>query len=337
MATAHRPGTLRSMVCRHLPSLKGKRLLPFADEFDNAGLHVREPFVVILLCGGPTGNLNDPIPKSLRDAFLKIIEFPALKNADLIQAEEVTSQFDFFDHYTDILIFETDLAQIVELIILFCESEGSVSELAAFAFIQEIYERLFVIVRENDWNQKSFIKLGPLRRIELKVGRDAIHVIADGDIGLRNRDASAVDKNALRDLLDSPLQVRLSKPREPTTFDPSRPGHVIKLIVGLIQEYGALTGPEIMGLLTRFDVHSSPESVRGYLLCAQAVRWIKSVSRGSHDYFVHTGRGEDAATFRMKEGAREKNKMRRRLAIREHWKSVDAARHSAIRVGAGRL
>src|SRR6185295_12911360 len=106
-----------------------------------------------------------------------------LKGRDLIQAEEITSDFLFFKKYDNILDFETDLAQIVELIILFCESEGSLAELGAFAMIDEIAQRLFVVVRQKHWNASSFIKLGPLRRVERKYGRETVCVVDDDDVG----------------------------------------------------------------------------------------------------------------------------------------------------------
>lgn len=132
-------------------------------------------------------------------------------------------------------------------------------------------------------------------------------------------------------LLKVPLEQRLNERREPTTFDPTRPGHIIKLIVGLVQEYAALTKHEIVALLTLLGVKKLPEEVQGYLLCAKAVGWLRVVSKGSHDFYVDTAKGEDAATFHMKEGAREKNKLRRRSSIREHWKHSDVIRHAAIR------
>ncbi len=135
------------------------------------------------------------------------------------------------------------------MIILFCESEGSLAELGAFAVIDEIAQRLFVVVREKHWEEMSFIKLGPLRLIEHEHGRESIYVIDDEHVGIRGNSASAVKPETLKDQLIEPLTVRLEKPREPTTFDANRSGHVIKLVVGLIQEYGALQITEISALL----------------------------------------------------------------------------------------
>lgn len=314
-------------------------MLPYFEDIDVERIHVEDPFDVILLCGGQYGDIDDPVPKSLRDAFLKIFPHPkSLKGKEIINAEEITKNYDFNKSYEDILAFETDLAQIVDLIIIFCESEGSLAELGAFSVINEILKRLFVIIREKHWSEASFVKLGPLRRVEQSVGRDAIQVVADQDVGLDEKSAAKVDKNKLSEMLDDALDRRLRLPKEPTTFNRACDGHVIKLVVGLVQEYGALTISEILLILRAFSVDVTEDKLRGYLLCAIAVKWIAVISKGGNDYYVQTSassKGREAATLRMKEGAKEKNKQRRRLAIRENWEENDKLRYAAIKQACG--
>jgi hypothetical protein len=195
-------------------------------------------------------------------------------------------------------------------------------------------KRLFVVIREEHWNEPSFVKLGPLRRIEREVGREAIHVIADHDVGLEGKSAAKVDKKKLVEMLEGPLERRVNTVREPTTFDPRRAGHVIKLIVGLVQEYGALTLREISWLLKVLGAEKSDDQIRGYLCCAAAVDWLTTVSKGTNDYYVQTAssiaKGVDAATLPVKEGTKDTSKMRRRAVIREHWKEKDKLRFAAI-------
>jgi hypothetical protein len=306
-------------------------VLPYAQDLDADKIHVRAPTNVIFLCGGQISSLSEPIPLSLRDAFLKILDNPAIAGSDIIQAEDITSDLAFFNRYDNLLDFETDLAQLVELIVLFCESEGSLAELGAFALINEIAQRLFVIVREKHWNELSFIKLGPLKFIENNYGRDSIYVIDDVAVGLKGSDASGVDINALKALLTDPLSKRLQKPREPSTFDEKRSGHVIKLIVGLVQDYGALRSQELLDLLTLLNVLTvTKQSLDRYILCAEAVGWLKMVSKGTYDYVVAVNTKLEAATIFLKPTAPEKNRTRRRLLIREHWKNNDGLRFSAI-------
>jgi hypothetical protein len=256
-------------------------VVPFAEDLDGANIHVRAPTAVVLLCGGQYSDLSVTTPLSLRDAFLKILDNPALKNRHLIQAEDITKLSVFSEHYRDLLQFETDFAQITELILLFCESEGSFAELGAFAVVPEIAARLLVVVRDTDWENDSFIKLGPLRYLERKHGQTAVFVIDDQDVDMRGKSAANVKIGILKERLQEPLRLRLEKTRDPTTFDRTRPGHVMKLIVGLIQEYGALTVQEILFLLAKFEVSEARELVEAYLLCVEKVDWILGKRKGS--------------------------------------------------------
>jgi hypothetical protein len=334
LASSYRPsGRSARYLATNTRGFKGKRfVLPYSLDLDATRIHVQAASDVVFLCGGPYSDLSDPIPLSLRDVFLKIIDFEPLRKRVVINAEQITRQYSFFDYYSNILDFETDLAQIVELIILFSESEGSLAELGAFAMIDEIAQRLFVIVRQKYWDADppSFIRLGPLRRIERKYGRESIHVLEDTDIGMRDGMAASVNKTALSDLLNKPLTLRINRPRDPTTLDARRSGHVIKLIVGLVQEYGALDASEIADLLRLLNSERTPSEIQGYLLCAEAVGWLKKLSKGSIDFFVAKKTSLDAATIPSKPSAQVKNKERRRLLIREYWKANDAPRHNGI-------
>lgn len=306
-------------------------MLPFAEELDVDKIHVQSPSAVVFLCGGQYSDLSEPVPLSLRDGFLKILDNPVLRGKVIIQAEDITKLHIFSDAYDDVLQFETDLAEISELILLFCESEGSMAELGAFCVIQEIASRLLVIVRDRHWRGKgetSFIRLGPLRSLERKHGSNSIFVIDDTDVG----DVSSpggIKINVLKDQLQSPLQLRLASTRDATTFNPERPGHVIKLIVGLIQEYGALTFSEVDELLLTINVYAPTPDLKGYLLCAESVDWITRRKKGLNEFFIANAL-PDAAVITTKTARALQNKLRRRLAIREHWKNNDPLRYSVI-------
>ena len=296
-------------------------------------LHVQAPTAIVLICGGQTSSVAGTVPLSLRDAFLKIADNPVFNERSFIQIED-TPAFDIFtQNYEDLLQFETDLAQIVELIILFCESEGSLAELGAFSMVSEIAARLFVIVRNHHWKSKSFISLGPLKSLQNRHGRGSIYVVDDDDLGIVANSASGVDKSVLNERLSPPIEARLAVVREPTTFDRSRHGHVIKLIVGLIQEYGALLLNELEDLMLYYLVDRTSGQLNAFLLCAETVGWITKISKGQSDYYCACNLigGIDAAILVSMATAKEKNRDRRRMLIREHWRKFDTQRDRAIR------
>jgi hypothetical protein len=304
-------------------------MVPFAEELDADEIHVQAPSAFILLCGGARSKHHGDAPVSLRDAFFKIIDNPVIKNHDVIEAEDVTRSYLFSKRYEDLLMFETDFAQITELILLFCESEGSVAELGAFVMISEAASRLLVVVRDKHWGDDSFIKLGPLAYLERVYGPESVFVIDDDDIGVQGKDLSGVVIATFKDRLQEPLRRRLSQLREPTTFDKNRAGHIIKLIVGLIQEYGALTIRELEYLFDKLNIKKTRSEIESYILCAESAGWILTKKKGIHTYFFARGL-RDAADLNFKGPDSPKNKQRRRGSIREHWQKHDTDRYRGI-------
>ncbi|WP_283816658.1 retron St85 family effector protein [Phenylobacterium glaciei] len=292
-------------------------------------IRVQAPTPVVFLCGGAISDLKIKNPQSLRDAFYKIIDNPVLKGRHMIMAEDVNVYYLSRAAYRDLLSFETDLAQVCELVIIFPESEGSIAELGAFSVIEEISERLLVVPRDKKFTEKSFVKLGPLLALTNRFGARSVYVLDDDDIGMNGNSASRVNLDAVRDRLQGPIEERLSGIRNPTTFDPGKSGHKIKLITGLIQEFGGLTIGEIEGLLVAANVLETPERISGYLLCAETVGWVRPMQKGSQEFYFAEPVA-DAAQLSLPSDPDARDKSRRRLLIREHWKVADADRYRGI-------
>ncbi|WP_419816534.1 retron St85 family effector protein [Glacieibacterium sp.] len=291
-------------------------------------LHVQAPTEIIFLCGGPYTDVSTPGTASMRDAFLKINSHPALGRREIVLAEDFTTLTTFSAHYGDILEFETDLAQITELILLFCESAGSFAELGSFASTLEIASKLLVIVRDHYWKDNSFIKLGPLMFL-LRKHDSSVFVIDDAEVSIIPGIGITVDLDKFKTIIDEPLRKRLTVAREPSTFDNTRAGHVIKLIVGLVQEYGALERSEITEVLSVFGVPADNQRLGAYILCATSVGWIQEQKKGFRDFIVSTV-DQPAIHFVANAKALTKNRVRRRLLIREHWEKNDPSRFRVI-------
>lgn len=74
-----------------------------------------------------------------------------------------------YDHneLKDLLTFEGILGEISEKIIVILESEGTYCELGAFSYSDELMKKIIVINNEDYREKRSFIRLGPLKKIEL--------------------------------------------------------------------------------------------------------------------------------------------------------------------------
>lgn len=305
-------------------------MLPrFVQDIDAGAIFVQAPSAVIFLCGGKISLTQRGRPQSLRDAFLRIPDNPATEGRTVMLAEQVNAFYLARPAYPDLLRFETDFAQICELILLFSESQGSIAELGAFSMVPEIASRSMIVVRSAHADDKSFIRLGPLLHLTNAHGPEAVFVIDDDDVGIVGGKAGHVDLEVLRDLLRPAIDLRMSSVGERRTFDPSRSGHFIKLVVGLIQEYGGLSIPELREMLVVLGHVKGDDEIDRWLLCAEAVGWIAREQRGFEFYFFARPVA-DALHVKWAGDPSMKNRARRRAEIREHWKATDAPRYRGI-------
>ncbi len=124
-------------------------------------LRLRDYPNIIFLCGGKVKNGSQP--KSLRHKILDEIARtrPALRDT-ISLAEDV---FDQFDHttYSDLLSFEKDLANLCSITIVIPESAGSIAELGAFSVLENVSDKIVVVLEESHYDQKSFIRRGPVK------------------------------------------------------------------------------------------------------------------------------------------------------------------------------
>ncbi|OLP51810.1 hypothetical protein BJF91_23010 [Allorhizobium taibaishanense] len=232
-------------------------------------------------------------------------------------------------NYQDILTFEAHIAQISELIVLFSESFGSAAELGAFSMVPDIAHRLLVVIDDDHYNANSFISLGPIRALENKFD-SSVCVLHRQDIGIQNiRNVADVKIDVLSEQMEAAIGARERSSKEHTTFDATRPGHIIKFIVGLIQSYGALTIDEIEAHLFSVDLNTSVDTLKNYLLCAEFADWIMQDKRGTKTYFSALDR-KRAVQFESRKDREKFDKIRWHASVMEHWKATDSIRFSSI-------
>ena len=160
-------------------------------------------------------------------------------------------------------------------------------------------------------------------------------VLYADDSGIRVNSLRGLDPDVLRDRLAPAIDLRLAAVRERATFDSARHGHIIKMMVGMIQEFGGLTAGELRALLAEFGVDIEEAQIDRLLLCAEAARWISREQRGFVVYYFANAVGKDALILKFLKGAPLFNKARRRQALRDHWRLTDQQRHGGILKFAG--
>jgi hypothetical protein len=303
-------------------------LSAFIKDWNAGSIYVYPLERAVLLCGGEMTSIGDRPPKSMRDAFYKITDKPYLDSAELIRAEDVDVRVVQEAGYADLLEFEIELAQICDVVLLFCESIGSVAEFSSFVMVEDINRKLLVVMRNDHYHTNSFIKFGPVKRL-INIDRQAVYLVDDSDLNITAKSIRNIDLDTLSERLRQPIRRALERGRERETFQKDRVGHATKLATGLIQEFGALTTEEIKILLEKAGVLRSIEAITGYMLCAMTAGWVYERRKGATDLFFAKA-GRPASALKFEHGSPLIDSVRRRYLIREFWKANDVDRYRGI-------
>jgi hypothetical protein len=185
--------------------------------------HVIHSFQNLFLCGGEV-NATDDIPPSLRDRLLR---YSATNEKNLHDTFVLAEKFkDYFKEntYTDLLVFEDDIASISTLVIILLESPGAMVELGLFCTRPELYKKLLIVAPLEHVEEKdSFIYLGPLEYIRKK-NKSSVAVYPWPNSKIKDYDLCN-----LEDLCDV-IKDKLKKLPAKEKFKRTNSGHVALLI-----------------------------------------------------------------------------------------------------------
>jgi hypothetical protein len=260
----------------------------------------------IFICGGPV-DVREQEPPSVRDALLRLASgTPGLANR--IRLAEEFKEWAVDGHYKDLLTFEEHLAEFSDLIVLILESPGTLTELGLFSAMEAFREKLSVYISSVHFAQPSFIRLGPVKYLELASNKAEVFPWTREEAG---RDV--VDREWLRqsgnELLES-LEERLQEARPETRFDSKRWLHKALLICNLVEMMSALTITEIASYIEIFDVDLSNDELRQALFILEKLDLISIVARSRQRFYVSKNKSDyirwsvrpaelDLARFRM--------------------------------------
>ncbi len=295
-------------------------------------LHVHAPTDVVLLCGGKV-DITSEKPTSMRDAFLRISINTPLSKLTFRLAEEA-NLYEPGSHYTNWMEFESDLAQICQLIVLFCESEGSIAELGTFAGIDEVARKLAIFIDNVNKAEGSYINYGPIKLVVDQHSTDRLFVMHLADLGIATiSDISKVNLDKLKVMIADFVIDLMDRNRDPRTFDPLRSGHRIKLITGMVQHFGAVMVDELDVILYSLNIKCTQIEILKYIDCAIFLEWVKLEIRGLKYFYVPL-QEKDAIEYAMRVGSPTINKSAWRAMVREYWYDKEPDRFSALSANA---
>lgn len=288
-------------------------------------IRVHAPSSIVFLCGGAIDE-SLPSPMVLRDAFFRSAKKDSLPYQ--IVLAEAAKPLTNDAGYSNLLSFESDIARVVGLILLFAESAGSLAELGAFAALEAVAPSLLAVIDDGYYADISFIRDGPIRYLEKNHGEESVLVLERHELGIADdRSIVGLVQDKFVASIFPVVKKRLRERPKWTKFDPQNSGHAILLAVGLCGEFGALTQKELRSYFASFGV----EDIRfdNWVYCAELLGWLKKIRKSNHIFFVAT-QGDSAIDYNFNDETAFKEKLRWRSDIRDYWKVNDRPRFNAI-------
>lgn len=240
----------------------------------------------LFLCGGEI-NASSKIPPSFRD---RILSYTAAYEADIHDLFVLAETFkDYFKEnlYTDLLLFEDDIANISTLVIIFLESPGSLVELGLFCNKPNIYKKLLIIAPNDELKSKdSFIYLGPLKFIKKK-DNSSVLIYPWPDSKIQDYDEGILDDlcTHIRQKLDN-QQYKSQK------FTKKNSGHIALLICEVISLSFPILLGEIELAMEAMDIDLKPSEISRYLYLLMKLELIELLDYSNHNYYLPTNKNQ---------------------------------------------
>ncbi|WP_219842950.1 retron St85 family effector protein [Xanthomonas arboricola] len=256
----------------------------FVARIDLSKTRVRSFEGFVLLCGGALS--KDPAPiKSVRHMIYgELTSGRHSKIATRLKmAEEIQDWFQA-GAYSDLVTFEEHLAGLSDVIVLIVESAGAVAELGVFSVSQAFSAKLLIVIAEHHYELDSFIKLGPLKRLE---NIDAQSVLVydwheDNPGGrVEKYEKLTTELGEIADSINSYLDEASSE----RNFKKAEPAHTMFLICELCDLFGALAETEISAYLGKAGLNITGNELGQYLFMLLRCDFLKVKSKGHGRYY----------------------------------------------------
>lgn len=291
-------------------SLSESSLLPF-DGF-------------IFLCGGEV-DVREAIPVSVRDALRReIAKHDHLERR--VRLAEDYKDWSFEGFYTDLLEFESHIAQLSAAIVLILEAPGALTELGLFSALDHFQSKLVVFISNYHYAEGSYIRLGPIKFLEDSLDNKAecfpwVRV----DYGREVTDRAMLE--GLQEELLQSLEERLRPLSTHHQIDVNNWLHQALLICEIVGVMSALTVTEIRDYLGELGIEIALGQVRKTLFILEKMNLLAVAARSNQRFYVST---EDREFIRWKPRGDLVDKSKFRFDILKHYEVRDKKRFRAL-------
>jgi len=255
----------------------------FVKRVDLSKTRVRAFDGFVLLCGGKQEVDLLPV-RSLRHMLYG--EMTSGKYPDLAVRLKLAEEIqDWFQDglYKDLVTFEEHLAGLSAVIVLVVESAGAIAELGVFSVSKAFTDRVLVLVSEHHYEEDSFIKLGPLRRLEGENEKSVLVYDWHASDEARTEDFEKV-RGDLPEIIDAIAAYTHTDIGE-QVFRRDGEAHVMLLMCELCHLFGALSQTELSAYLTEMGLGVNERQVAQYLFVLSKCGLIGVKSKGHGRYY----------------------------------------------------
>lgn len=244
-------------------------------------------------------------PKSCRDAY---VQWLAAKSPSLwskVLMPESYEDWNNFNTYDDLLLFEADLGYLTAAIAVFLEAPGSIAELGAFSQIESLKDRLVIVVIKDLHPIRSFISLGPLRQLEKRDKHSVCVVPAQDETEILN-DINVINTAVLR---------KMAGNKTKRAFMPDDKQHQFALALDLIALIEVVTLTDIKLLFEHFHVNVNDHRIAQILFTLEKSGLVRKRRYGGIDYFGPAMRGTRYLDFKGRSADEKFNRARLQTKI----------------------
>ncbi|MAD74150.1 MAG: hypothetical protein CML20_05035 [Rheinheimera sp.] len=251
------------------------------ERFDFSNFQVLYHPPRVFVCGGEynTGKL---VPASMRDRIIQYFELNDDDDEYRLLSKSCVMAEDFKDYfkdgaYSDLMVFEDDIAKVSTLIIICLESPGSLVELGLLCNNSYLSKRLLVIAPQSDVEAKdSFIYLGPLSSL---VETDPSSVL------IYPWPNNELQEYEHIDLIAGDIKNKLRNTNKTSKFDIKNSAHIAFLIHDIIQISSPIKITEIELALASINVHINEKFIHRLLFLLEKINLIKFTTYSNVNYY----------------------------------------------------
>lgn len=228
-------------------------------------------------------------------------------HAKYFKTPEEYPEWNQFEGYKNLVEFEIEAGCVSRAIVLFSEGPGAFAELGAFCMDPILRERLFIVIEKKHYKNDSFIRLGPIKRIEDDFPEHAICVVDE-------MTPPEKFKAHIEDVLAA-LSEKLDSGHKSQAFDPDRTRDHYLLVADLVDLFCALTLSEIRELISHAGVDIELSRIKAILRQLKLFELVSEVEITTKRYFVAVKSTNSYLKYESNKGAENFDRIRFKLQV----------------------